>query len=400
MVQGAAKPRDQRPTREEMLARARALVPALRERAARAEELRRLPDETEADFHATGLFRMVQPARVGGAELDYRLLLDAASEIARACASSAWNLANLASHHWMLALFPEAAQNEIWGESPDHLIASALIFPAGRARRVTGGYRLSGRWPFSSGVDNSAWNMLGGTIVHGDGTPELRIFLVPRADYHILDTWYAMGLAATGSKDVKADDVFVPEHRTLAIEDLKNGTPPGLEINPAPLYKLPVFPLFPFILSGVALGIAEGAYESHLNALKSRVATYSGAKVGDFQSVQIKTAEAAALIDTAGILMRNVCDHAAAMAAASQQPDALTKARYRRDGAFSVSLCVRAVDLIFGLAGGSGIYARNPMQQTFRDAHAVASHIVFNFDAMGITYTRAALGLPLDNPTL
>jgi 3-hydroxy-9,10-secoandrosta-1,3,5(10)-triene-9,17-dione monooxygenase len=301
----------------------------------------------------------------------------------------------------MLALFPEAAQNEIWSESPDHLIASALIFPAGHARRVTGGYRLSGRWPFSSGVDNSAWNMLGGTIERDDGDePELRIFLVPRSDYRILDTWHAMGLAATGSKDVAAEDVFVPEHRTLAIEDLKNGTPPGIEVNAAPLYKLPVFPLFPFILSGVALGIAEGAYEAHLNALESRIATYSGAKVGDFQSVQIKTAEVAAMIDSAGMLMRNACDHAAAMAAASHQPDALTKARYRRDGAFSVSLCTRAVDLIFSLAGGSGIYTRNPMQRAFRDAHAVASHIVFNFDAIGVTYARAALGLPLDNPTL
>lgn len=393
--------RGERPTRDDMLARARALAPALRARAARAEELRRLPEETEADFHASGLFRMVQPARVGGAELDYRLLLDSAAEVAKACASSAWNLANLASHHWMLALFPAPAQDEIWGESPDHLIASALIFPAGRAKRVAGGYRLSGHWPFSSGVDNSAWNMLGGTVESGDGgATALRIFLVPRADYRILDTWHAMGLAGTGSKDVAAEDIFVPEHRTLAIEDLQNGTPPGLARNPAPLYRLPVFPLFPYILSGVALGIAEGAYETHLAALKSRVATYSGTKVGDFQSMQIKTAEAGALIDTAGMLMRGACDRAAEMAAAGQAPDALAKARYRRDGAFSVGLCVRAVDLLFKLSGGGGIYTRNPMQRIFRDTHAVASHIAFNFDAVGATYARAALGLPLDNPTL
>src|ERR1700720_1177388 len=135
------------PRFEELLARAEALIPVLRERAPRAEQLRRLPDETIADLHRSGLFRMLQPARVGGSELPYGAFVELAGIIGRGCGSTAWVLNNLASHHWMLAYWPKEAQDEIWGPSPDTLIGSAFIFPGGRARKVDGGYRLSGRWP-------------------------------------------------------------------------------------------------------------------------------------------------------------------------------------------------------------------------------------------------------------
>src|SRR4029079_12974559 len=143
-----------------MVARAKALIPELRDRASKTEVLRRLPPETERDLHDTGLFRIVQPRRVGGAELDYVALIDCADLLGQADASVAWNLANLASHHWMLGMFEPTAQDLVWGRDPDALIASSFIFPAGRATRVEGGYRLHGSWPFSSGVASCAWNML------------------------------------------------------------------------------------------------------------------------------------------------------------------------------------------------------------------------------------------------
>src|SRR5919206_1736118 len=149
------------PELEELLARAEALVPVLRERAGRTEELRRLPDETIADLHRAGLFRILQPKRVGGSELPFRSIVELVSIIGRGDGSTAWVLANLAAHHWLLGMWPQQAQDEVWGESPDNLIGSALIFPRGRARPVSGGYRLSGRWPFSSGVDAAAWNLIG-----------------------------------------------------------------------------------------------------------------------------------------------------------------------------------------------------------------------------------------------
>jgi 3-hydroxy-9,10-secoandrosta-1,3,5(10)-triene-9,17-dione monooxygenase len=391
-----------RVSREELLGRAKELLPTLRERAPGAEELRRLPDETERDFHEAGLFRMVQPARVGGAELDYGILVDMGAVVGRACGSSAWNLINLGCHHWMLGMFPPKVQDDVWGENPDALVASSFIFPAGHAKQVDGGYLVSGRWPFSSGVDNSSWNMLGGMVrdENGNAPPEHRLFMLPKADYRIVDTWHAAGLKGTGSKDVETEETFVPEQRTLAARDMRGGPSPGSEVNPGPLFRLPLFAVFPYVLSGAALGVAEGAWRDHVEMLKGRMSHYTGAKVSDFQAVQIKLAEAKSRIDAAGMIMRANCADAMRLAEAGEIPDMETKAQYRRDGAFSVNLCTEAVDTVFGLAGGGGLYESSPAQRAFRDAHAIAAHIAFNMDAAGTTFGRVALGLPPDNPIL
>jgi len=388
--------------REELLQRAAALLPILRERAPKAEKLRRLPDETEKDFHEAGLFRMVQPARVGGAELDYGILVDMGAVIGQACGSSAWNLINLGCHHWMLGMFPPQVQDDVWDENPDALIASSFIFPAGRAKRTEGGYLVSGRWPFSSGVDNSSWNMLGG-MVQGDAPEaprEPRLFMLRNEQYEIIDTWHAAGLRGTGSKDVATEEVFVPEHRTLAAADIRGGPTPGSQVNPGPLFRLPLFAVFPYVLSGAGLGVAQGAWHGFVDSLRSRVSSYTGAKISDFQAVQIHIAEAKSCIDTAELIMREDCAEAMRIAEAEEVPDMETKARFRHNGAFSVSLCTKAVDSIFRLAGGSGLYKKNPLQRAFRDAHAIAAHIAFNTDAAGTTYGRMALGLPPDNPIL
>lgn len=390
------------PGRAELLGRAEQLVPVVRERADATEELRRLPDETERAFHDSGLFRMLQPARVGGSELDYSILIEIGAIIARGCASSAWNLTNLASHHWMLAMFPRPAQDDVWTRNPDALVASSFIFPAGRARRTPGGYIITGKWPFSSGVDNSEWNMLAGVVSEEDPEEphEYRVFLLHKSDYQIIDTWFAAGLRGTGSKDVRAKEVFVPEHRSLAVSKTKGGATPGSDANPATVYRLPVFALFPFVLSGVALGIAEGIVSDYLQAAQAQVTNYIGAKVGDFQSVQIKVAEASAAAQAARLMMLNCCAEATAMIAAGTVPDIERKVAYRRDGAYSVGLCTKAVDLIAGVSGAGGLYNRNPVQRAFRDVHAVNAHIAFNMDMAGTAYGRVAMGHSPDNPTL
>src|ERR1700757_497692 len=151
-----------------MVARARVLIPQLRDRAARTEELRRLPPETERDLNEAGLFRIVQPKRVGGSELDYVSLVDCAELLGKGDSSVAWNFANLASHHWMLGLFDRRAQDLVWGKDHNVLIASSFISRAGRARKVDGGYRLRGSWPFSSGAASSEWNMLASVVSSDD----------------------------------------------------------------------------------------------------------------------------------------------------------------------------------------------------------------------------------------
>ncbi|MCP1764326.1 3-hydroxy-9,10-secoandrosta-1,3,5(10)-triene-9,17-dione monooxygenase [Bradyrhizobium japonicum] len=385
-----------------MIARTRALVPRLRERAARTEELRHLPTETEKDLHDAGLFRMLQPKRIGGAELDYVALVDCAELLGMADASVAWNLANLASHHWMLGMFAQKAQDLVWDRDPDALIASSFIFPAGRATRVEGGYRLHGSWPFSSGVASCEWNMLASVVYSDDEADgiEYRIFLLPKGDYKVLDTWNVAGLRGTGSCDVEVRDAFVPDFMTVAVGDLAGGPTPGSKVNPNPLYALPVFSLFPYVLSGVALGNAQVCLDDYAEVARHRISTYNRAKLSDFQSTQIKIAEASAKIDAARLIMRSACVNAMEDARRGRIPDMATKTRYRRDGAFSVNLCTDAVSMLFAASGARGLFTTGVLQRQFRDAHAINSHLAFNFDAAGTNYGRVALGLPSENLTL
>jgi len=390
---GAGEP----PDFAELLARAEALVPVLHERASRTEELRRLPDETLDELHRSGLFRILQPKRVGGSELPFRSIVELVAVIGRGCGSTAWVLANLAAHHWLLGMWSPEAQDEIWGQSPDNLIGSALIFPRGRARPVDGGYRLTGRWPFSSGVDASSWNLIGAIVNDEEtGTSEPRIFLLPAKDYTIIDTWHVIGLAGTGSKDVAVEDVFVPAYRSLAVAQITGGPNPGSQVNPAVLYQLPAISLFAFCIAGVSLGIAQGAFEYFAETTRTRTSYYTGRNLADFVTLQVHLAEAAAIADSAQAVMLTDCEEATRLVTAGTVPSLVQRARYRRDGAYAATLCTRAVDVLFHAAGGGAIYARNPLQRAFRDVHAANAHYVLNWDINGAMYGRVALGLSPD----
>src|SRR6201989_1654208 len=385
-----------------MLARAAALVPQLRDRAARTEELRRLPPETERDLHEAGLFRVVQPKRVGGSEFDYVALVDCADALGQGDASVAWNFANLASHHWMLGMFDRRAQDEVWNKDANALIASSFIFPAGRAHKVDGGYVLRGSWPFSSGVESCEWNMLASVVSSDDEADgiQYRIFLLNKKDYKVKDTWNAGGLRGTGSNDVEVTDAFVAEQMSISVSDLAGGPTPGSTVNPNALYALPVFSLFPYVLSGVALGNAQACLDDYVDLAWHRASTYNRAKIGDLQSTQIKIAEASAKIDAARLIMRATCIEAMAEARRGHIPDIAAKTKLRRDGAFSVNLCTEAVSLLFSASGARGLFTRGVVKRQFRDAHAINSHLAFNFDAAGTNYGRVALGLPSENLTL
>jgi 3-hydroxy-9,10-secoandrosta-1,3,5(10)-triene-9,17-dione monooxygenase len=389
------------PSYAELWDRAEQLLPVLRERAPRCEELRRMPDDTLRDFHDAELFRIHQPRRVGGAELEFVAVVEFGALLARACASTSWNFINFLSHHLFLGMFPPKAQNEIWGDSPDTLIASSFVFPAGKAKKVKGGYVISGRWPFSSGVDPSEWNQLAGLAWLDDNAPpEQRVFLLHKSQYKVIDNWFAGGLRGTGSKDVEVAEQFVPEYRTLAVADTKGGPTPGSELNPGPLFQIPVFALFPYMLSGVPLGIAEALIDDFASGTRNKSGKMTGARVAEIQSTQIRLGEATAYGRASRVIQIANCLEAQQLIAAGRIPDAKTKARYRLEGAYAVDWAVRAVDVMFGLSGASGLYESGHMPRAYRDAHAVKQHFSFNTDIAGTTYGRVALGLPNDNPTL
>jgi 3-hydroxy-9,10-secoandrosta-1,3,5(10)-triene-9,17-dione monooxygenase len=389
------------PQYEHYIARAKALVPVLKARSAKAESLRRVPEETIQDLHDSGLFRILQPRRVGGAELPLRAIVEISALIGQGCGSTSWVFGNLACHHWMLAMWDARAQDEIWGNSPDTLIASAFVFPAGHAVKSDGGYRLSGRWKFSSGIDPSHWTMVG-AIVHDDasGGGEYRMFLLPQSDYRPIDTWFVAGLKGTGSKDLEVIDAFVPEYRSLAVSQTRGDPTPGARLNPNALYRIPVFDMFPFVVAGSTLGIAEGALASFSTETMSRIASYSATRMADYAPVQMRLAEASAAVDAARLIMLRRCDEAMAIAEQGRAPDVEEKVRFRRDGAYAARLCTRAVDLLFEASGGDGLYDLRDIQRAFRDVHAANSHNALNWDVAASLYGKVALGIRLDHPTI
>jgi 3-hydroxy-9,10-secoandrosta-1,3,5(10)-triene-9,17-dione monooxygenase len=386
---------------DEAITRARALVSVLRERAARAEAARDMLPETEADLHRTGLFRFAQPRRYGGMELDFVSLVDIPAEVARGCASTGWNVGNLGMHHWFLALFDERAQNEVWGANPDALIASGIAFPQGRARRVDGGFEVSGHWNFSSGVAPAGWNMLATTVRDGDRVVDHRMCLLHKSEYEIVDDWQVLGMRSTGSMSVRAKGVFVPEHRALSMYTCRGGADfPGARVNANPVYRVPVGMMSSHCLVGAALGNAQAALELTCEAVKGRRTNYTGASMRDFQAVQLRVGAAGARIEAARLVFRSDCFKAQEWATGGYVPTIEEKLAVKRNAAYAVTLCTEAVDLLHAMAGANGIYDGYPIQRIFRDAHSLAAHYGFAFDAHGSAWGLVALGGTFSSPTL
>src|SRR5713101_4801364 len=287
-------------TPDQFLGRVRALLPVLRERAPRGEELRHLPPETFADFQEQGLFRVMQPKRYGGFELDPATFYQAVTEIGAACGSSGWIFGVVGIHNWHLALFPPQAQEDVWGADTSVQMSTSLA-PTGTVERAPGGFRLSGRWSFSSGCDFCQWAVLGGIVPpKEDGAPpDARTFLLPRCDYAIDDNWHVMGLCGTGSKDIVVEDAFVPEYRTHSYQDAFHLRHPGNAVNDAALYRLPFGIIFPNGIAAPAIGVALGALEAFREQSQQRINLRDQSRVVEDPFIQFRLAEAAAEIGAA-----------------------------------------------------------------------------------------------------
>jgi 3-hydroxy-9,10-secoandrosta-1,3,5(10)-triene-9,17-dione monooxygenase len=334
-------------------------------------------------------------------ELPFVAIFDIPAEIARGCASTAWNVGNLAIHHWLLGLYDPRAQDEVWGKDPDALIASGIAYPQGRGRRADGGFVISGFWNLSSGVDVAGWNMLAVLVHEGDKVVDHRMCLVPRSDYEIVDDWRVLGMRATGSKSVRATEIFVPEHRALCMYLARGGgDSPGAAVNPSPLYRVALTGLSSHCLAGAGVGTAQAALEMTIQAIKERSTSYTALRMRDFQAVQLRVARAGAMIDAARGLIRADCVEAQQIAEAGAVPNIDAKLRYRRNVAWAMERCTEAVDSLHALAGANGIYDRYPIQRLFRDQHALSAHIGFSFDTQGGPWGLVALGGEFNSPTM
>jgi 3-hydroxy-9,10-secoandrosta-1,3,5(10)-triene-9,17-dione monooxygenase len=382
-------------TSAEYLERVRSLLPALRTRAVQAEHLRRLPDETFKDFQALGLFRCLQPKRYEGYELDPGTFYQAIMEVGTVCGSSAWILGVVGVHNWHLALFPPQAQADVWGQDTSVQLSTSLA-PTGTVERVDGGFRLRGRWSFSSMCDHCQWAVLGGVLppLREGGPPDARTFLVPRRDYAIEDNWFVMGLAGSGSKDLVLGDAFVPEYRTHSYHDaflLKN---PGAVVNDGPLYRLPFGSVFPACIAAPAVGVALGAVVAFREQSRTRLAARDRTRVAEDPFIQFHLAEAAAEVDAARTRLLGNFTEMMGMVSLGQEIPLTSRARYRWDAAKAVEWSVRAVDRLFEASGGGAIYLSNPIQRAWRDVHAMRAHAGNNPEKAAAVFGRSEFGLP------
>jgi 3-hydroxy-9,10-secoandrosta-1,3,5(10)-triene-9,17-dione monooxygenase len=378
----------------DLVYRARELVPVLAARAAEADALRRVPDQTIADFQEAGFFRMLQPERWGGLEVDPGTFFNVQMMIASACPSSAWVLGVVGVHSWQLALFAERAQAEVWGDDRSTLISSSYA-PTGKIVRAEGGYRVSGRWSFSSGCDHCGWVFLGGMVPpEAEGKPpEMRTFLLPRSDYRIDDTWHVAGLKATGSNDIVVEDAFVPEHRTHRLIDGYKRKSPGNALNTAPLYRLPFGQIFVRSVSTSAIGAAQGALDAYRAVAEKRIAASDGARVVEDVATQMVCARAAAVIDEVQLVLHRNIDDMMARVRAGEDIPIDRRVQYRYDSANAVVKCAGVVDELFTQSGGRAIFLSSPILRYFLDVHAARAHYANNPDKPGRNLGGVMLGL-------
>jgi len=385
---------------EEAMRRARELVPFLREQAPLCEAARRITPAVMERLHRDGLLRYLQPKSRGGMELPFVAYFDIPEMLSRGDAAVGWTVDNLASHHRNVTLFDAKAQDEVWAD-PDAGIASGIAFAQGRAVPADGGIVHSGEWGFSSGTDHSTWCQLSCILRDGDKVLDYLSCLLPRDQYEVVDDWHTLGMRATSSKTVRCRDVFVPAHRAASAWVAREGHAwPGLALHPNPHYRIPVSVLGGHGLGACLVGNARAALEITIDLVKSRSTSYTGAKMRDFPTVQLRVASAAAKTDAACLLLRNDVIEAQRLYEAGEHFDTEARLRYKRNAAFAARLCVEAVDSLHEMAGANGIYDHYPLQRVFRDMHAAAGHFSFSTDAQLPPWGLTALGGEVKSPTL
>jgi 3-hydroxy-9,10-secoandrosta-1,3,5(10)-triene-9,17-dione monooxygenase len=283
----------------------------------------------------------------------------------------------------------------VWGADTSTQLSTSLA-PTGTVERVDGGFRLRGRWSFSSGCDFCQWAVLGGNVppLNEGEAPDLRAFLVPRRDYTVEDTWYVMGLCGTGSKDIVVEDAVVPEYRTHSYREAFYLRNPGAAVNDAPLYRIPFGVIFPYSLAAPAIGVALGALQTFREQLKTRISVRDQARVAEDPFMQFRLAEAAADVDAAGDRLRSNFTAMMRLVCARQEIPLSQRARYRWDAAKLTAWSVRAVDRLFEASGGHGLFLTNPIQRAWRDVHAMRAHVGNNPEKAAAVFGRSEFGLP------
>jgi alkylation response protein AidB-like acyl-CoA dehydrogenase len=374
-----------------LLERARTLIPRLAERALAATAARTVRHETIAEYHDTGILRILQPRRFGGLQGRFSLFSRIVEELTYGCASSAWVYAVLAEHQWIIAQYPEQAQIDVWGADP-LAVASSSLAPRAAAKKVDGGWRVSGKFPFSSGCDHAQWAILGVFLGEAGDPRYIAYLLVPLAEIEIVDDWQVLGLAGTGSKTLRLDDVFVPAHRCVMVADLFNGTPPGADLYPDyPVVRAPRGYLVSYSLAPVAIALGTRALELVSHDLSTRISRGVN-RMADSEAVQMILGEAAAAIDAATLTLHHGRDRSTAEVSTGRRITAAEAVMARRDVVYAQHQVGRALEQLCELSGARWVYDSDPLQEMRRDVMTILTHFAANRPAAYAAHGAIQLG--------
>jgi alkylation response protein AidB-like acyl-CoA dehydrogenase len=373
-----------------LLGRARALIPSLADRAPAAAAARQLPARTITEYRDAGILRILQPKCFGGMQGRFSLFSRIVEELTYGCASSAWVYAVLAEHQWIIAQYPEAAQIDVWGDDPE-AVASSSLAPRAAAKRVAGGWRLSGRYPFSSGCDYAQWAILGAFLGEMADPRHIAYLLAPLAEVEIVDDWQVLGLAGTGSKLLVLHDVFIPEHRCVMVSDLFAGTPPGALVHPEyPVLRAPRGFLVSYSLPPVAIALGRRALDIACAALAGRVSR-GVTKVAESEVVQMAIGEAAAAIDVATMLLHTGRESSTAAVSSGRMITEAEALRARRDMVFAQHQVGWALDRLCELNGARWVYDSDELGAIRRDVMTILTHHAASRQAAMAPYGRMLL---------
>jgi alkylation response protein AidB-like acyl-CoA dehydrogenase len=364
--------------------------------AADAESERRLRREVFAATIAAGFARHFVPARWGGDEGSFAELTPAVVAVGRGCASTAWCASLVANLARMAAFLPPEGCDDVWSAGPDAVVVGSLT-PLGKAEPADGGWRLSGQWPYISAVEQSDWALLSGVVVGDDGgataapsgRPQAKVFALPRSDYGFLDTWFNVGMRATGSHTLTVEDAFVPTPRAFEREDLFAGRALGSD---AACHAVPLQAANGLSFAGPVLGAARGALDSWSAYIAQKLGSVPAVPGGgpglSRASHDATLSRASCEIDAAELLLMR----ASCIADRGKEVTPAETVRNLRDGAYAVEVLATAVDRLFRAAGTTGQSAANPMQRFWRDVNAMATHVALQFEPAAHAYAGEMLG--------
>ena len=381
----------QRPdTNVRLVEQAAALVSTLRERAAAAEQARRLPPETFDLLAEADVFRMTAPKLFGGHEADFLTQCEVLAEVARGCPSASWVGTILSAMSWLVSTFPDEAQDEVF-DSRDPRI-SGVFSPTGTAARKDGGYVINGRWGYNTGGHGSNWTIVNALFDDGNGTPVPMCALLHSGELERLDDWFASGMTATGSSTIVAEDVFVPAHRVLRLPDLIEGRYPASRNAGNPYFRYPLAAVLTVNAAGTPVGIARAALELFRERIRGRPITYTTyTNQAEAPVTHLQVGQAALTIDSADAHMRLAC--ALLDDQVGGPLSVLDRVEARAHVSAATGLARDAVDALFYASGASVIQSRVPLQRLQRDIQALANHAIMHPQTTTELYGRVLCGL-------